>query len=187
MTTKCCACCGDAKSAHQFGRDKNRPDGLNPYCKACARAKSADYFAANPDKVRETKNAYCRRNAERIRRWRRENAERLRAYWKAYGREYRKLFKAETAEKTRRQQAARRRAVPNWFDADKAAAVYAEAMRLRAEGKDVEVDHIFPISGLTVCGLHWHGNLQIIPSAANRSKGNKVCPDAAPLAAFLSP
>lgn len=187
MTTKRCACCGDAKSPDQYGRDKTRPDGLNPYCKACARAKSAAYFAANPHKVRATKMAYDRRNVERIRQWRSVNADRLRAYWKAYGREYRQVFRAETAAKTRRQQAARRRAIPNWFDADKVTAIYAEALRLRAMGQEVEVDHIFPISGRDVCGLHWHGNLQIIPTTENRSKGNKVSHNAAPLAGFSPP
>ena len=36
-----------------------------------------------------------------------------------------------------------------------------------------EVDHIIPLQGERVCGLHWYPNIQVIPQYENRSKGNK--------------
>jgi hypothetical protein len=43
-----------------------------------------------------------------------------------------------------------------------------------ATGEDWEFDHIIPIKAKKVCGLHWDGNLQVIPATLNRAKGNKL-------------
>lgn len=40
--------------------------------------------------------------------------------------------------------------------------------------KNFEVDHVIPLNGANVSGLHILGNLQVLPKSVNRSKGNKV-------------
>lgn len=84
-------------------------------------------------------------------------------------------------EKVRAKRAIRRlaqkAACPEWADRDAISAVYAEAVRLSKEtGTPHEVDHIVPIRGKTVCGLHVHWNLRAIPASENHSKGARPRP-----------
>lgn len=93
---------------------------------------------------------------ERNRKWNRENLPRLRAKGAA-------------------RRAAKMRATPKWADLAQIAAIYAECERISKDnGIPHEVDHIFPLKGKTLCGLHVPENLQIIPRRQNRSKGNRL-------------
>lgn len=41
--TKKCSKCGKEKLVSLFNKDKNKPDGLNSYCKACTREYLRDW------------------------------------------------------------------------------------------------------------------------------------------------
>lgn len=79
---------------------------------------------------------------------------------------YRKHPKRVLAD-TRAQQIKKQQRTPPWADL-KAIRAFYEAC---PEG--YEVDHIHPLNGKTISGLHVLENLQYLPMAVNRAKGNK--------------
>lgn len=72
-----------------------------------------------------------------------------------------------------------RRAWPDWSDdAEAYRRIYKECDRRRAKGEDVNVDHVVPLRGTLVCGLHVPWNLEIVHRLKNLDKTNKWWPDA---------
>jgi hypothetical protein len=66
-------------------------------------------------------------------------------------------------------------ASPPWVDWKAIRRIYAQCARVTADtGVEHHVDHIIPIKGKNVCGLHVPWNLQILPGAENRRKSNTV-------------
>ena len=58
---------------------------------------------------------------------------------------------------------------------EKIAEVYMGAKRLEdLVGIKFHVDHIIPLQGENVCGLHVWQNLQVLEQSLNLKKGNKL-------------
>lgn len=60
-----------------------------------------------------------------------------------------------------------------WSDRSAMRNVYQEAAERRASGERVHVDHVIPLLGKRVSGLHVEGNLAVIPATENIRKGNR--------------
>lgn len=84
-------------------------------------------------------------------------------------------YGAECANKRR---AYKLRATPSWYERDKVLLVYNMAKKLGNQlGIVFHVDHIVPLRGKTVCGLHCHANLQLLCKEENLIKRNVQWPD----------
>lgn len=83
------------------------------------------------------------------------------------------------SERNARRKLAKRRQTPKWAKAKDLRAIYAYARFLRSVGIDCEVDHIVPLRGSDVCGLHAPDNLRVCLKRDNRSKSAELIPGAA--------
>jgi len=59
--------------------------------------------------------------------------------------------------------------MPTYKDPEQIAAIYQQAAAL-----GLEVDHVIPLRGENVCGLHVENNMQILTRAENIKKGNRM-------------
>jgi hypothetical protein len=103
---------------------------------------------ANPEKVRE-----------RMRRWNAANHDKSRA-------------------SRSRRRAATFKATPPWLNEEqlkKMSQFYSDAVAMTEfDGEIYHVDHIVPLQGENVCGLHVPWNLQLMTRAGNLLKGNRL-------------
>ena len=127
------------------------------------------YVTRNKEKRAESSRKYSQAHkpetAARMRRLRMERLEQYRAYGrKSDQRPERKIHNRVNAEKTR---AKRLKRMAGWADETKIKAIYASCP------EEMVVDHIIPLNGRNVSGLHIESNLQYLPRLQNSTKLNK--------------
>lgn len=105
---------------------------------------------------------YSQKNRDKTRRWKSEWAKRN---------------KAAGAARTARYNSAKLQRCPKWLTQDQLNEIkytYDKAQELTtASGAKYSVDHIVPLQGEIVSGLHVPWNLQVIPLIENCLKRNK--------------
>lgn len=142
--------------------------------KAAVAAASKKHYQANKQRHDQLSLAYYYANkaarSVAMAKWYLDNKEIVGANVAAY----RAAHPGFVAAKQAKRRAQELRATPAWADLDAIKRIYAKAARLSREtGIPHHVDHIIPLQGRLVCGLHIEGNLQILPAADNISKSNK--------------
>lgn len=90
----------------------------------------------------------------------------------------RQKTKAKNAAKEALRRAHKLNATPKWlssFQLDSIKNYYDAAEYFRETfGDSIEVDHIIPLKGENVSGLHVPWNLQLLPKLQNMKKGNRL-------------
>ena len=124
------------------------------------------------EKIAARKKQYEQANKDRIVARRAERLEKRREVKRLWREKNRGLVLAESAKR----RAAKLYRTPAWlteFDLLKIKCLYqVAAMRSRESGHAWHVDHIIPLQGEFVSGLHVPSNLQVIPAIDNLRKNN---------------
>lgn len=148
-----------AKGLNVYFTGKSCPKGhvamrrVSGACLECQNNLFRNYRKSRKDNLNANSKLWREANLERqkelTRTWLKANKDAVNAYCAA-------------------RRAAKKNATPFWADLKAIAAVYTEAAQ-----KGLSVDHIVPLQGRNVCGLHVHWNLQLLTFAENASKGNR--------------
>jgi hypothetical protein len=193
---KCCTLCKLTKPRSDFRAEKRTSIGLQSRCKACESA-----YAKTPE-VRAKAKAYCektyndparvayrreyakqphvkQKNNARTVVWQKENAKRVKANndaWRAANSDKKRAINADWNSRNQPSKAAslakyratKEKATPSWADLSAIKEFY-----VKASSCGMEVDHVIPLHGKNVCGLHVENNLQLLSKFENCSKGNR--------------
>lgn len=173
--TKTCSKCGEDKELTDFTLDKRNRDGRGSYCRVCHQEYVKKYRKNNREKINQYQNQYkksSKLSKEYRKKYYEENKDKISSYMKEYYEKNKDYFAAATNKR----RATKLQATPTWITQDHLDEIQKYyAFRANVSGvvgKGYEVDHIVPLQGENVCGLHVPWNLQVITKESNRSKGN---------------
>lgn len=156
---KTCTKCHNAKELDAFYKRKHTPDGREAWCKVCRLDHNRGWLAKNKD-----------RHGELTRSWYEQNKyQHLQNSKEWYAANKHRKLETTTAREKRCVLA-----TPTWADRELIKELYALAQKLTEQtGIPHEVDHVIPLQGKNVSGLHVETNLQVITAKDNRRKSNK--------------
>jgi hypothetical protein len=189
---KYCKKCDKIKPTTDFGKNKNTKDGLQFYCKSCCKATTKKYREANKEKYYASAKRWAEENPERVKKLKRkrylarqeeileekkkyyrDNRESILSYKKSYNRVNRDKRNAIEAKR----HAEKLKRTPDWLTKEHLEGIkgfYWLAKDLHSiTGETYHVDHIIPLQGENISGLHVPWNLQILPADVNIAKGNR--------------
>ena len=175
--TKTCKSCASVKPMSLFYKDKQAKDLCSTYCKECTKAKANAAYYSNKEVHNARSNGYRRANMPRIRaiaaNYREKNREKI----NARSNDWVKSNRLNSTLNTAKYRSAKLQRTPAWlteFDLLKIKCLYQlAAMRTKESDCDWNVDHIIPLKGKRVSGLHVPDNLRVIPARENKRKLNK--------------
>jgi hypothetical protein len=192
-THKKCSRCAEVKAIGHYPVDTRTTDGRGSECLVCKQVESRNRNRRRgmveriPQSVHDTEKR-CRtckivkqisdfyevshkRNAD-------GHMAHCKSCWAVKSDETRRKLAHYYTEYANHRRAGFRKASPSWLTKEhrKEMVKFYELSKKMAKltGQRYEVDHIIPLKGKLVCGLHVPWNLQVIPMTKNRQKSNKV-------------
>lgn len=173
--------CRACQSAYNAGRYASNPDRFKEAVRSYARtnvdavrAGKRKRYLANRDEVLRQHAAYYAQNRTRKDGYRRRYAKANPEKERAWSTNCRLRAPEKHAARTALRAARKKRATPAWANLELVGAYYTMAAWLTREtGVPHHVDHLEPLRGKHVCGLHNEFNLQVLPAKVNIAKGNR--------------
>ena len=184
------------KELEAFPLNPKMKTGRDSYCRACRAAKAAERRQAHPEKAKaqwaknrtpeksaaaakryheqnpDYRRQYREKNKETLKTYHAERYQRMKEHYKATGRAWEQQNSHVRRALVAKRRATKLRATPAWADEAKMQEFYFAAAFLgMVTGEWHEVDHIVPLQGKSVCGLHCESNLRVTTRFENRSKG----------------
>lgn len=151
QTTKKCSRCQKIKATSLFNRRALSRDG---YAAACSECTSNDKWMKYREDPNERRKTIARASSTRAARFERDPAYK-RAFW---------LWGAIKARGSK---------IPPWVHITDFVPICQAAIDA---GPGYELDHIIPIKGKLVCGLHVPSNVRVVTTRENQAKRNKYEP-----------
>ena len=129
------------------------------------------YRLKNKDKIKELNRLYLLNNKEKVKEAIKQHRLLNKEYYKKYQIKYRLKNPSLTIFYCAKRNAAKLNATPKFANLNKIKEIYKNCP------KGYTVDHIVPLQGKEVCGLHVEWNLQYLTPSENSSKSNKLIND----------
>ena len=150
---------------------------VNGTCYDCTKLRVAKWQQKNPERVKKNHAAWVERNPgvanKRRKQWYRQNLTRHNQQMKRYFEENPHL----RAKLSSIQRAAQNHRTPKWLTDDDfwmMDEIYRLAgLRTASTGVAWHVDHVIPLRGKLVSGLHVPSNLRVVEWKENLTKGNR--------------
>lgn len=182
--SKICSKCREQKLFTEFNKNKAQRDGYNNNCKICVKLynslnankiseRSREYYKINKQRLLDKQDSYRKYNIDKIVQYRKNTRKTTFKYNKKYREDNKLKFLVYSANR----RAAKLNATPKWLTKEEHQQIeefyqISQAFKLYT-GQDYHVDHIVPLQGENVCGLHVPWNLQVLEASENIRKSNK--------------
>lgn len=191
---KVCSICKTEKPLSEFYARSDYPEKRHSHCKLCAKTHHGPKYRANhktdikawhaqhyiekQDEIKARNSAWQKANLEssraRVARHRAKDVEKARRKTRESARRWYAKHKPKSVANGKRYVLLKQKRMPSWANQQYIADMYMlAALVSEATGIKYHVDHIVPLRGKKVCGLHVEHNLQVIPASENLQKGER--------------